>query len=166
WSANAGGMTFGISTYFDKLDTCEALGHEFAAAAAHEPGRSPALQELPLRALIDDPFQLDARAVVPAVTTLTIRVDHGKPAFLLHWRNPAKVATAGGMYDVIPAGEFQPASVAVWDQQNDFDLWRNIVRELSEELLATPEHDGSRSTPIDYDGWPMYRALEDARADG
>ena len=46
---------------------------------------------------------------------------------------------------MIPAGEFQPASVALWDRRNDFDLWRNIVREYSEELLGTPEHDGTRS---------------------
>jgi len=67
---------------------------------------------------------------------------------------------------VIPAGEFQPSSIAPDDITNDFDIWRNIVRELSEELLGTPEHDGSRSAPIDYDGWPLYRALGQARRDG
>ncbi|MGH3770896.1 MAG: helix-turn-helix domain-containing protein, partial [Pseudonocardiaceae bacterium] len=50
--------------------------------------------------------------------------------------------------------------------RNDFDLWRNIVREYSEELLGTPEHDGTRSKPIDYDSWPLYRELEDAQAAG
>ena len=67
---------------------------------------------------------------------------------------------------MIPAGEFQPSSIAPDDITNDFDIWRNIVRELSEELLGTPEHDGSRSAPIDYDGWPLYRALGQARSDG
>jgi hypothetical protein len=67
---------------------------------------------------------------------------------------------------VIPAGEFQPSSVAPWDRMNDFDLWRNIAREFSEEILGTPEHDGSQSAPIDYDGWPFYRALEHARKAG
>jgi hypothetical protein len=52
------------------------------------------------------------------------------------------------------------------DQANDFDIWRNIVREFSEELLGTPEHDGSRSTPIDYDAWPFYRLLGQARTEG
>lgn len=59
----------------------------------------------------------------------------------------------------------RPAS-HLWDRRNDFDLWRNIVREYSEELLGTPEHDGTRSRPIDYDGWSLYRELEDARAAG
>jgi hypothetical protein len=50
------------------------------------------------------------------------------------------------VYDVIPAGEFQPASVALWDRRNDFDLWCDIVvQEYSEELLGAPEHDGTRS---------------------
>lgn len=49
---------------------------------------------------------------------------------------------------------------------NDFDLWRNIVREYSEELLGASEHDGTRSRPIDYDAWPLYQALEDARTSG
>jgi len=52
------------------------------------------------------------------------------------------------------------------DLTNDFDIWRNIVREFSEEMLGTPEHDGSRSTPIDYEAWPFYRLLGQARAEG
>jgi hypothetical protein len=67
---------------------------------------------------------------------------------------------------VIPAGEFQPSSVALWDRRNDFGLWRNITREYSEELLGAPEHDGSRTDPIDYGAWPLYRELEQAQATG
>jgi hypothetical protein len=67
---------------------------------------------------------------------------------------------------VIPAGEFQPSSVALWDRRSDFDLWRNIAREYSEELLGAPEHDGTRTEPIDYASWPLYQAREQARAAG
>jgi hypothetical protein len=167
WQRDAGRMSFGLSTYFDKLDICEAVGHEYAAAVfASGPDGAPTWAQLPLRALIGDPFDLAGRVAIPAVTTLTIRVDHGRPAFLLHWRDPASVATAGGMYDAIPAGEFQPSSVGMWDQVNDFDLWRNIVREFSEELLGAPEHDGSLGAPIDYDEWRLYRQLQAARREG
>src|SRR5207249_10341066 len=31
---------------------------------------------------------------------------------------------------------------------------------------GAPEHDGSRSDPIDYDGWPFYRTLGQARTEG
>ena len=85
---------------------------------------------------------------------------------MLRWRDSARVATAAGIYDVIPAGEFQPSSVALWDRRADLDLWRNIVREYAEEVLGEPEHDGSRSQPIDYDAWPLYQRLEDAQDDG
>jgi len=57
------------------------------------------------------------------------------------------VATAAGIYDVIPAGEFQPSSIAPPDLINDFDIWRKIVREFSEELLGAPEYDGCPWTP-------------------
>jgi hypothetical protein len=122
--------------------------------------------DLPFRSLIDDPFDCRRRAVLPTVTTLTLRRSRSGESFLLHWRDPRKVATAAGIYDVIPAGEFQPSSIAPHDLRNDFDIWRNIVREFSEELLGTPEHDGTRSAPIDYDGWPLYRDLNRARAEG
>jgi transcriptional regulator with XRE-family HTH domain len=166
-------LHFGLAAYFDKIDVSEALGHELAIACLREHNGIPAsaqpLREaLPFRTLIGDPFDLARRAIIPAVTTLTIRLRRypAEPSFLLHWRDPAKVATAAGVYDVIPAGEFQPASVALWDRRNDFDLWRNIVREYSEELLGAPEHDGTRSKPIDYQAWPLYRDLEDAQAAG
>jgi hypothetical protein len=168
-----GSLHFGLAAYFDKLDVSEVLGHELAIACFHRENWLPDSAEslrgvLPFRTLIGDPFDFARRAIIPAVTTLTIRLRRypTEPSFLLHWRDPAKVATAAGVYDVIPAGEFQPASVALWDRRNDFDLWCNIVREYSEELLGTPEHDGTRSKPIDYDAWPLYRELEDAQTAG
>jgi transcriptional regulator with XRE-family HTH domain len=164
-------LRFGLAAYFDKLDVSEAIGHELAAACPHPERLADQHQagglwrQLPFRALTD-PFDLRQRAVIPAITTLTLRrKPDGTAAFLLHWRDPDQVATAGGMYDAIPAGEFQPSSVSPQDVVNDFDMWANVVREMSEELLGTPEHDGSRSTPIDYARWPLYQTLERARAD-
>lgn len=164
-----GRMSFGLATYFDKLDLSEALGHEMSLAdmtTSHKQDRR--WRGLQFRGLVGDPFDFARRAIVPAITTLTLRRrrSHGDATFLLHWRDPSRVATAGGMYDVVPAGEFQPASIAPVDTANDFDLWRNMVREYSEELLGTPEHDGSGSTPLDYEVWPLFRALGKARAEG
>lgn len=164
-------LEFGLANYFDKIDICEALAHEVAGACMAE--GLPSLPEqlrggLPFRALVGDPFDPQRRAIIPAIATLTIRLRRypAEPSFLLHWRDPAKVAIAGGTYGVIPTGEFQPSSVALWDRHNDFDLWRNMVREYSEELLGTPEHDGTRSQPIDYEQWPLFQQLQEARADG
>jgi hypothetical protein len=123
---------------------------------------------LPFRELVGDPFDLHQRAVIPGIATLTIRLRRypAEPSFLLHWRDSTKVATGGGIYSVIPEGVFEPSSVALWDRRNDFDLWRNMVREYSEELLGEPEHDGTRSQPIDYDNWPLFQRLQAARTGG
>ncbi|GAA3621101.1 hypothetical protein GCM10022267_04130 [Lentzea roselyniae] len=161
-------LDFGLGTYFDKLDASEAAAHELAEVVREGPADEvPDWSALPLRALIGDPFDLRRRAVMPAIETLTLRRqrDTGRATFLLHWRDPAKVATAAGIYGLIPAGEFQPSSVAAWDTTNDFDLWRNMVREYSEELLGEPERDGSQGEPINYEEWSLYRTLEKARAE-
>ncbi|WP_107661174.1 helix-turn-helix domain-containing protein [Nocardia suismassiliense] len=162
-------MRFGLGAYFDKLDVSEALGHELAVACMTSDATSPTPwhARLPFRESID-PFDPLARAIIPAITTLTIRRRRvpAEPSFLLHWRDPSRVATAAGVFDVIPAGEFQPSTVALWDRGNDFGIWKQMVREYSEELLGAPEHDGTRTQAIDYEGWDLYRALTDARSDG
>jgi transcriptional regulator with XRE-family HTH domain len=160
-----GRMRFGLATYFDKLDVAEAVAHELARADEIRPGQPPPWAALPLRAMLGDPFDLGRRFVLPAIETLTLRRDRatGAATFLLHWRDPAKVATAAGVYGLIPAGEFQPSSVAARDRRNDFDLWRSIVREYSEEILGEPERDGSSGEPLDYENWPLYRTLRRAR---
>ncbi len=155
-----------LATYFDTLDLSEAIAHELAVAQF--PNRKvPRADwaELPLRGLIGDPFDLERRPVMPAIETLTLRRqrDTGTAAFLPHWCDPAKVATPVGIYGLIPAGEFQPSSVAAWDKENDFDLWRSMVRAYSEEILGEPERDGTQGEPLDYENWSLYRELQAAR---
>jgi transcriptional regulator with XRE-family HTH domain len=169
-SLRSGSLRFGLAGYFEKLDVSEALAHEFALT--QKPGRPSSSTDdsadLPFRGLIGDPFDPAVRKIMPGITTLTVRLRRhpADPSFLVHWRDPAKVATGGGVYSIIPAGEFQPASLDLWDRHRDFDPWRNIVREYSEELLGSPEHDGTRSRPIDYEQWPLYRQLQQARERG
>jgi len=167
WSTAGGRLRFGLSTYFDKLATAEALGHEVAWAALQRSIDDLRWSDLPYRQMVD-PFDLAGRHLIPAITTLTLRRDRrpGTATFLLHWRDPARVATAGGIYDVIPAGEFQPSGIGPGSRATDLDLWRNMVREYSEELRGDPEHDGSQGTAVDYQRWPFYRAMTRARASG
>jgi hypothetical protein len=40
------------------------------------------------------------------------------------------------------------------------------VREYAEEVLGEPEHNGSRSQPMDYDAWPLYQHMEVAQDAG
>ncbi|MEU7731391.1 hypothetical protein AB0B78_40285 [Streptomyces sp. NPDC040724] len=53
-----------------------------------------------------------------------------------------------------------------WDQSNDFNLWRNVLREYAKEFLGDPEADGSSGEPIDYDGTEPFRTLNQARREG
>jgi transcriptional regulator with XRE-family HTH domain len=163
------GQTYGYTTYFSMVDVCETLAHEIAAAWLSYDGNAARirLSELPFRALIGDPFELPRRPVVPSTDTLTIRHDArpGCSSFLLHRRNSDSVALAGGMTHILPAGVFQPSGVAPRIIREDFDLWHNILRELSEEILGNPEHNGSGG-PIDYDAEEPFASLNAARRDG
>ncbi|MGC2003911.1 hypothetical protein, partial [Trebonia sp.] len=114
------------------------------------------------------PWDPAARPAVIAAGALTLRHDRaaGTASFPLHWRDPARVGHAGGMYQVIPVGIFQPSGEAPWNEANDFDLWRGMLREFAEELLGADEDHGSERAPIDYDRWPFARAMTDALRDG
>jgi hypothetical protein len=159
-------LDFGAGRYFDALEVGTAAAHEYAAQEMRG-GRPP---EGPgsLRAAIGDPCDLTARPAMMAVATLTLRLDRssGTASFPLHLRDPARVGHAGGMYQVIPAGVFQPSGLAEWNSSNDFDLWRCMVREYAEELLGADEDHDSERAPIDYGAWPFARRITAARDRG
>jgi hypothetical protein len=136
-----GTMSFGPGRYFDGVNVGEAVAHELAADT---PG-------LPLRQRVGDPCDLSRRIALPAITTLTITTSG---SYVLHWRDPEKVAHAGGLHQVMPVGVFQPLA----DERADLDLWRCMVREFS-----TGEDYGPG---FDQEAWPFHRALSAARRDG
>lgn len=142
-------------TYFDSINTGEASAHEYAAR------RLGLHSTTPLRSAIGDPWDPARRPTNLAISTLTIR-QSGTPTFLMHWRDPKKVGHAGGLYQVVPSGVFQPST----NELHDFNLWHNLTRELSEELLGTPEPDNTTSAPIDYSAWPFAKALTTALSNG
>jgi transcriptional regulator with XRE-family HTH domain len=138
WTEGAGSLGFSCTSYFDVLDVGEAAAHEFTDAWLRNGRKRPSMADLRLRRHITDPFDLSARPMLPSINTLTIRRDpiYGHRMYL-HQRDAAATAVAGGMYHVVPAGVFQPSSLAPAHQANDFSLWRNIQREFSEELLGS-----------------------------
>jgi transcriptional regulator with XRE-family HTH domain len=167
WKDGGGAFSFGYTSYFETLDVCEALGHEYTAAWLANGRTPPTLDQLPFRASIGDPFDPMLRPMPLSINTLTVRKGlDGHASFLLHKRSSAAVAAAGGMYHVVPAGVFQPSSIAPWHQANDFDLWRNVMREMSEELLGAREHDGNSGQPIDYATAEPFRSMTQARDEG
>jgi hypothetical protein len=155
-------LSFGPGSYFDTIDTCEAVAHELAEARRVDPAGTP---DLPLRTLIGDPCGLSRRPVTVALSALTLRRSARGATFVLHRRDEAKVAHGGGLYQVMPVGVFQPTGPREVSRVNDFDLWRSLAREYSEEFLGEPEHRGEDG-PLDYKRWPFYRAVTEAREAG
>ncbi len=100
-----------------------------------------------------------------AISALTLRRDSrtGEASFVLHWRDPKRVATNPGLYQVMPVGIFQPTSGSAQDVTNDFDLWRTLVREYSEEFLGAAERRGTDGEALDYEAWPFFQAMNQAR---
>ena len=117
-----------------------------------------------MRKALFDPFDLRRRALLLSINTLTIRLDRAGASIVLHHRGAENVATSGGVIGVMPAGVFQPSGVRNVDHAADFDLWRNIMREYSEEFLGNPEHDGD-GPEADYGSEPFH-SLDAARRAG
>ena len=165
-TGGAGRMDLSLGRYFDGVNVGEAVAHEFAGAGPDAPGPAAA-GSLPFRELIGDPCDLSRRSAMCAITTLTLRrTAAGDASFLLHWRDPAKVTHAGGLYQVMPVGIFQPADGNPASVRSDLSLWRSMAREFSEELLGTPEDYRELGSPLDYGRWPFYRELAAAREAG
>jgi hypothetical protein len=159
-------MDLSLGRYFDGVNVGEALAHELAGAGPDARGPA-AVGRLPFRELAGDPCDLSRRSAMCAITTLTVRrAAAGAASFLLHWRDPAKVTHAGGLYQVIPVGIFQPADGNPSSVRSDLSLWRSMAREFSEELLGTPEDYRDLGSPLDYGRWPFYRELAAAREAG
>jgi hypothetical protein len=155
-------LVFGPGSYFDGVDVGEACAHEYAAAALGQtPGRE-------LRDAVGDPCDPARRRVNVAISTLTVRHDRaaGAASFLLHRRDAAAVGHAGGMYQVLPVGIFQPAGDGPRDVDNDFSLWRCMVREFAAALLGAPERHGTDRAPVDYAAWPFAASLTAALDSG
>lgn len=157
WTSPEQVLTFGTGTYFGGVDVSEALAHEMASfhVAGDGSGIVPATwRNLTFRRLVGDPFTPHRRPTVPSINTLTLRADDDGVTFVLHNRAAGNVAVAGGMLHIMPAGVFQPSSILPAAQATDFDLWRNIVREYSEEFLGNAEHGGD-GQPADYRTEPL-----------
>jgi hypothetical protein len=151
-------MVFSQGVYFDGIDVGDAAAHEYTAVTLGE------IATHDFRDVIGDPCDPARRPVNVALSTLTLRHDRttGVATFPLHRRDGTTVGHAGGMYQVLPVGVFQPAGEERWNIRNDFSLWRCIIRELAEELRGETEDYHTSYGPIDYDVWPFAARLSRA----
>jgi hypothetical protein len=155
-------LGFTRGRFFEGVDVGGPAGHEYAAA------RLGLIDRRAYREAFGDPTNLAVRSSAVATSALTLRYDRatGTATFPMHLRDAALVGHAGGLYQVIPVGIFQPSGEAPWNEAPDFDLWRGLLREYAEELLGASEDYGSEEAPIDYDAWPLFKAMTDGLGDG
>ncbi|MFG2091691.1 MULTISPECIES: hypothetical protein [unclassified Spirillospora] len=137
-------LRFGPARYFDGVNVGESVAHELAAG----------VDGLPLRGRVGDPCDLTRRAALTAITTVTVTTTG---SYVLHRRDPAKVAHAGGLHHVMPVGVFQPLG------DEPPGLWPCMVREYAEELLGMDENYGDGFVQEE---WPFHRAMTAARERG
>ena len=155
-------LAFSRGRFFGGIDDSGPAGLEYAAA---ECGVAPGHA---YRAALGGPACLARRSATMATSALTLRYDRvtGSATFPLHYRDPGQVSHAGGLYQVIPVGVFQPSGEAAWNEANDFSLWRGLLREYAEEFLGGDEDYGTERAPLDYAAWPLAAALTGALTDG
>jgi len=155
-------LGFTRGRFFDGVDVGGPAGHEYAAA------QLGLIDRCAYREAFGDPTDLAVRSSAVATSALTLRYDRaaGTATFPMHLRDAALVGHAGGLYQVIPVGIFQPSGEARWNEAPDFDLWRGLLREYAEELLGASEDYGSEEAPIDYGAWPLAKAMTDGLGDG
>lgn len=140
-------LELGLASFFEMLDVCESLAHEFSI---HRAGIPTSLRES-----IGDPFDLSRRVSVPALTwLLLINEPDGRTSFALHARDEKAVASDGAFKHVF-GGQLQPSSEHVMDAAGEASLWKCFAREFCEELLGMGEADGHSGAPVDYGAAPL-----------
>jgi len=141
-----------MHSYFDKINYGEYLVYELV----HHYRKWPWIQGHSNRDLLLKQLQEPADYVILCgVNTLTIIHDGKELRIIMHLRGQRKTASSMGTYHVIPAGEFQPSSKAAASVDEDFDLWKNIMREYAEEIGLMKEFDGNSAVPFNYDIEPI-----------
>ena len=147
-----------IHSYFDKINYGEYLVYELSYQ------NRKLIQGHSNRNLLLKQLQTPADYVIlSGVSTLTIIHDGTELRIIMHLRGKCETAYAMGTFHVIPAGEFQPSCLAAVSVDEDFDLWKNIMREYAEELLLMDEYDGNSTVPFNYHTEPFI-SMENERA--
>lgn len=149
-------LIFSPSQYFDYFNTCEVLSYEFCWAlmeneniySIYKHKKNIPRENLnfsnirfPLRDDINI-FDFTNRSTVAGISTLLIVLNknkQGKHYYYFHKRQSKELAEGMNTFHVVPAGTFQPDSFNDNFHDRNFNLLRNILRELAEELLGKDE---------------------------
>jgi|GEM_PF-7126288 hypothetical protein len=151
-------MTFSLASYFQYFNTGEALVFTEALQVKSNSNSK-------YRKYFPKTLDFKKHIFTPGIQTLSIRLskDRKSAQFYFLSRDLDKVAAAGGLLCLLPAGEFQPATRDS-DEILDLSLWRNIMRESVEEFLNR-EINLKVEDKYDYSEFPFPELIE-AKEDG
>jgi hypothetical protein len=138
-------FTFGPTTYFNYVDSLEAMAAELADFALSNPGILPS--ELPRRGPPDRIFDFRQRPAFAGVNCILFLKNYYRGnasksrvsaphQFVLHDRR-GDALEARNTFHVVPAGGHQPAKE--FGNNKEWAIWRTIVREFCEELFNKEE---------------------------
>lgn|GEM_PF-1345018 len=155
-------LTFGLSSYFKYIDTCEVLCYESAVKELAKGSWKLILNVLSKRRSLT-PFSFDKMHSNAGINTLTLIRAGGALYFYMHTRSKNEIGSAMGQNHVVPAGEFQPASdnLTAKALDADFNILHNILREYAEEFLGMEEYEGKDGISIDYENDPPFDVFKE-----
>ena len=144
------------SDYFSYMDNCELLFFEFARAVWKQfiiKGKKAVANKIknkhiPIRKSLDI-FNFQNRCVGIGINTIFLMKDGNKISFFKHKRAPGATMEAINTEHVVPAGTFQPRTGIPATQDIDFDIYKNILRELGEELLGKKDMEEIKTSTED-----------------
>ena len=140
------GLTCAAGTYFQALDTCDALEWELLSQITTLRGSDETTyrqfdRQLSLRwalhTKVAHPVRHGAyRSAALAISTLLVYTREGRLHLVLQRRPDSSAAVHSNQWHVIPSGMFQPSTRFLTEE---FSLTHNISREYLEELFDYPE---------------------------
>jgi hypothetical protein len=140
------GITCAVGTYFQALDTCDALEWELLSQITTLRGSDESAyrqfdRQLSLRwalhSQVAHPVRLGAyRSAALAVSALLVYTREGRLHLVLQRRPASSAAVHANQWHVIPSGMFQPFTRYLMEE---FSLIHTIYREYLEELFDYPE---------------------------
>jgi len=154
-----------MGTYFDMIDTCDALEWEILRAASSLKTASMQAyklfdKRLPLRsrlhAQVSNPVRSGACRSLAISLNALVAFYQDDDVYLMLRKRSEQVAVHAGLIHVIPSFMFQPATPAIG---HEFSLRHNIYREYLEELFDRPDPKQGESDPEYFTRDPLLLEL-------
>lgn len=161
-----------LGTYFDMIDTCDALELEILEASHSLRTTSERAfklfdSRLPLRVRlhehVSNPVRSGAFRSVAISLNALIAFYQDDGVYLMLRKRSEQVAVHAGLLHVIPSFMFQPASA---DAEREYSLLHNIEREYLEELFDAPDPVAGEMNPEYFYGDPRLSELRELLATG